>query len=160
MGEIDDKIYEISNLPKLELGDGLANVLGPQAEDILKEKFVNPKELEYETLENIKEEYNFDEIKGAFDEASVTKQLEFFYGGYNEKSTQACKFLSPNEDNNEFIYFFCSDYGQNIMTNNSLSIHIESGNIFYQNFNTNEIFYSFLLAQQDETKAIIPKRIA
>ena len=46
------------------------------------------------------------------------------------------------------------------MTNNSLSIHIETGNIFYQNFNTNESFCSFLLAQQDETKAIIPKRIA
>ena len=46
------------------------------------------------------------------------------------------------------------------MTNNSLSIHIEIGNIFYQNFNTNENFCSFLLAQQDETKAIIPKRIA
>ena len=46
------------------------------------------------------------------------------------------------------------------MTNNSLSIHIESGNIFYQKFNKNENFCSFLLAQQDETKAIIPKRIA
>ena len=46
------------------------------------------------------------------------------------------------------------------MANNSLSIHIETGNIFYQNFNTNENFCSFLLAQQDETKAIIRKRIA
>ena len=45
------------------------------------------------------------------------------------------------------------------MTINSLSIHIESGNIFYQNFNTNENFHSFLLAQQDETKKIIRKRI-
>ena len=46
------------------------------------------------------------------------------------------------------------------MTNNSLSYHIESGNIFYKIFNTNENFYSFFLAQQDETKKIIPKRIA
>ena len=46
------------------------------------------------------------------------------------------------------------------MTNNSLSIHIESGNIFYQNFNINENFYSFLLAQQHEVKAIVPKRIS
>ena len=46
------------------------------------------------------------------------------------------------------------------MTNNSLSNHIESGNIFYKIFNTNENFYSFFLAQQDETKKIIPKRIA
>ena len=38
------------------------------------------------------------------------------------------------------------------MTNNSLSIHVECKNIFYNNFDTNENFYSFLLAQQDETK--------
>ena len=88
------------------------------------------------------------------------KQLEFFYGGDNDNFVQACNLLSPNEDNNEFISMLCSDQGQNIMTSNSLSIHIESGNIFYQNFNTNENFYSFLLAQQDETIEIIPKRIA
>lgn len=45
------------------------------------------------------------------------------------------------------------------MTNNSFSIHIESGDIFYQRFNTNENFYNFLIAQQDKTKAPIPKRI-
>ena len=39
--EIDDKIYEIPDLPKLELRDALANLLGPEAEDILKEEFVN-----------------------------------------------------------------------------------------------------------------------
>ena len=45
------------------------------------------------------------------------------------------------------------------MTNNSLSIHIESREISYDSFNTNENFYSFLLAQQDESKQVIPKRI-
>ena len=152
------QIYEILDLPKLELGDGLANILGAEAKDILKENFVNPKKLEDEA--HIKEEYGFEEIKYAFDEASLPEQLEVFYGGNNENFVRACNFLSLNEDNNEFIYFLCSDNGQNIMTNNSLSIHIESGNIFYQNFNTNENFYSFLLAQQDEMKAIIPKGIA
>ena len=56
--------------------------------------------------------------------------------------------------------FLVSGEGQNVMTNNSLSINVESKNIFYQNFNTNENFQSFLTAQQDETKAIIPKRIS
>ena len=46
------------------------------------------------------------------------------------------------------------------MTNDNLSIRVESGNIFYQNFNTNQNFCSFLIAQQDETKAIIPKHIS
>ena len=66
---------------KLELGDGLANILGP---DILDEGFINKKELEDEVLENIKEQYGFEEIKDAFDEASVPHQLEFVYGGINK----------------------------------------------------------------------------
>ena len=36
-----------------------------------------------------------------------------------------------------------------------LSIHIETGNIFYNNYNTNESIDSFLLNQQDETKQAI-----
>ena len=46
------------------------------------------------------------------------------------------------------------------MKNNSLSIHIETGDIFYNNFNTKENFYRFLIAQQDESKQFIPKRIS
>ena len=46
----------------------------------------------------------------------------------------------------------------NIMTNNSFLIHIESGDIFYNDFNTKENFYIFLIAQQDETKQFNPKR--
>ena len=158
---MDDIIYQLPNDPqKLELGDGLANILEPEAEDILDEGFVNKKELEDEALENIKEEYDFEEIRDAFGEASVPHKLEFFYGGINENFTQACYFLSPNNGNREFIAFLVSDKGQNIMTNNNLSIHVESGNIFYQNFNTNENFYHFLIAQQDETKAIIPDLIS
>ena len=42
--ELDDKIYELpDDIPKLELGDGLTNVLGPVAEDILDERLVNKK---------------------------------------------------------------------------------------------------------------------
>ena len=153
LDETDDKIYEIPDLPpKIELGDGLANVLGTEAEDILKDEFANSKELEDKTLENIKEEYNFDEIKDAFDDASVPKQLEFFYGGDNDNFINACNFLSPNENNNECISFLCSDNGQNMMTNNNLSIHIQSGNIFYQNFNTNENFYSLLWRSRTRQK--------
>ena len=77
--EIDDKIYEIPDLPKLELEDGLANILGAEAKDILEENFVNPKKLEDKTLEKIKQAYGFEEIKNAFDEASVSGQLEFFF---------------------------------------------------------------------------------
>ena len=45
------------------------------------------------------------------------------------------------------------------MTNNSLSISIERRDIFYQNFNTGKNFYNFILAQQDDQTAPVPKRI-
>ena len=64
-------------------------------------------------------------IKDAFDHAPVPHQLELFYGGDNKNFVvRACNFLSPEEDNNEFVSFLCSDRGQN-MTNNSLTSHIE-----------------------------------
>ena len=68
--------------------------------------------------------------------------------------------MSLSKDNNEFVSFLRSETDQNIMTNNSLWIHIESRNIFYDNFNTNENLCSFLLAHQDEFKQVIPKRIS
>ena len=68
--------------------------------------------------------------------------------------------MSLNEDGNELVSFLCSDIGQNIMVNNSFSIHIETGDIFYNDFNTKENLYNFLLTQQDESKQFIPKRIS
>ena len=116
--EPDDKIYEIPDLPKRELNGCLLNVLGTKTEDILEENYVNPKELEVKTLEDIMEDkYNFNEIKDVFDNASVPQHLEFFYAGDNDDFVTACNFLSINKDSNEFISFLCSDRGQNIMTN-------------------------------------------
>ena len=63
--------------------------------------------------------------------------------------------LGLNKDNENFIDFLSSDTGSQIFRENMLSIHIESGNIFYDNYNINESIYSFSLNQQDETKQVI-----
>ena len=68
--ESDDTIYELPDPPKLVLGDGLLNWLGVEADDILDREFVSRKQEEDPVLEQIKEEYNFDEIKDAFDNAA------------------------------------------------------------------------------------------
>ena len=90
---------------------------------------MNRKQQEDAALENIKEEYGFDEIKDAFDEAAGPHQLDIFWGENNENFIRAIEFLSPSIDNREFIAFLSSEKGQNVMTSNSFSIHIESGNI-------------------------------
>ena len=55
------------------------NVLSTGAEEILKDDYVSDKVLEDKTIEQIKDEYNFDEIKDAFDEREILTQLEIFF---------------------------------------------------------------------------------
>ena len=121
---------------------------------------MNRKQQEDAALENFKEEYGFDEIKDAFDEAAGPHQLHIFWGENNENFIRAIEFLSPSIENREFIAFLSFEKGQNVMTSNSLSMHMESANIFYQSFNINENFYSFISTQQDHTKALVSKRIS
>ena len=47
----------MSDPPKLELGDALANVLGAETKEILEDKYINSKEREDKTLKTIKEKY-------------------------------------------------------------------------------------------------------
>ena len=50
-----------------------------------------------------------------------------------------------------------SDIGRNVMTSNRLSIHIEDEDTFYENVNTGESSYNFLMTQQNEDAAFISK---
>ena len=157
---LDDTIYELPDPPKLELGYSLLNTLCVEADDILDQEFINIKQQEDEVLEKIKEEYDFDEFKDVFDEGTVPQQLDFFYGGENSSFNRTVEFLSLSNENREFIVFLAFDLGQNLMTNNSLSIHIENGDIFYQKFKAGENFYNFLIAQQNDQTTTVPKRFS
>ena len=53
-----------------------------------------------------------------------------------------------------------SNLGLKTMTQNKLSIHVDSGDIFYSNYNTGENFYSFLLSQQNDEAAYVPKKLS
>ena len=68
--------------------------------------------------------------------------------------------LGITGDSSEFTNFLFSSAGEQIIQENSMSIHLESGNLFYDNFNTQENLYDFLLNQQDENRIIIRKKIA
>ena len=68
---IDTEIYKLLDPLKIEIGDSLLNILSTDAEDILKDDYVNDKVWEDKTMEQIKDEYNFDDIKDAFDDGQV-----------------------------------------------------------------------------------------
>ena len=157
---MDGTIYELPYSPKLELGDGLLDLIGVEADDILEQTVINKKQQEHAIFKQIKEDYNFDETKDAFDEGVVPHQLDFSMVEKIVTSIKQFNFFLPTNENREFIAFLQSDQGQNLITNNILSIHIESGDIFYQNLNTGKVFYNFILAQQDHQTAPVPKRFS
>ena len=103
--ELDDTIYELPNPPKLELADGLLNSLGVQADDIFEQKFLK-KQREDAVPEQIKEDYNFHEIKDALDEGAILHQLDFSYGGENSNFNQAIKFLLPRMKIENLLHFY------------------------------------------------------
>ena len=67
----------------------------------------------------------------------------FFYGGESERFVNALEFIGRSPINREFSAFLISDFGRKTMTQNKLSIYVESGDIFYDNHNTGENFYNF-----------------
>ena len=162
IGNIDNALNKVPVPLEIGLGNSLISVLSTKADETLQDHYIYDNVLNEKTTEEIKDEYNFDQIKDTFDKGKVSPQLKFFFGGDNENFVNAYKLIGLGEDNNEFVCYFCSDMGQNMMTGNSLLVHIKRGDIFYdnKNCNSNENFYNFLLVQQDETKQFIPKRIS
>ena len=48
-----------------------------------------------------------------------------FFFWWRQRKFCSCNLLWINKDNNEFVSFLCSDHGQDILTENNLSIHVE-----------------------------------
>ena len=161
--DIDDFLYELpeKKMPELELGDGLLNSLGTSAKTIFDDSIPTQKEEEEEIFKDIFDEYNIEDIKNTMDEkGEIPESIYFFYGGENEEFVQALEFIGLSPITREFAAFLLFDLGLKTMTQNKLSIHVESGEIFYDNDNTGENFYNFLLSQQNGEAAYVPKKFS
>ena len=86
------------------------------------------------------------------DAGEIPNEIEFYFGVPNQNFFIMCSSLNLNRKNSDFIDFLSVGIGSHIFRENMLSIHIETGNIFYGNYNTNESKQDFLLKQQHETK--------
>ena len=159
--EVDDFLYELSDLmPELVLVHGLLNRLGTEAEDLFNlDAPPSKKEEEEEILKDIMGEYETDKIRDTMDEkGEIPKSI--YYGGDSEQFNNALEFIGLSPINREFGAFLMFDLGCKIMTQNKLTIHVDSGDIFYDNHNTGENFYSFLLSQQNDEAAYVPKKFS
>ena len=74
--EIDDILEDVPSPLTLKLEDEILNVLD-DAENVLQNDYVSDRMLNGNRIEEIKEEYNFDDIKNEFDEGHVPPSLEF-----------------------------------------------------------------------------------
>ena len=142
------------------MGDGFIENLGVEAEDLFQLENVTKQQEEDLVLEQIKQEYGFEDIKESFDEGKVPENIYFLYVGESNNFYQAIEFMGPDADNREFAAFLMSAMARQVMTSSRLSIHVKTGGIFYENHNTRENFYNFLVAQQNQVAAFIPKNIA
>ena len=55
----------------------------------------------------------------------------------------------------KFVDFLQSDFCKEILQSNHLKIHIETGNIYYQDTDTNESIFEFMKNQQNISKGVI-----
>ena len=55
----------------------------------------------------------------------------------------------------QFVDFLQSDYRKGILQSNDLKIHIETGNIYYQDTDTNKSIFEFMKNQQDASKGFV-----
>ena len=77
----------------------------------------------------------------------VPFEFEFFKGGNDEKFADIIRGLDSSNDTNEFLNFLQSNICKNLLEDNKLKIHTETGNIYYDNNDTNESIHSFIFAQ-------------
>ena len=96
---------------------------------------------------------------GKTDESKSDEQLtfefEFFTGGVNQKFNSFVKTYGLTNENMQFVDLLQSDYCKEVLQSNDLKIHIETGNIYYQDTGTNESIFEFMKNQQDTSKGFI-----
>ena len=84
-----------------------------------------------------------------------TPNIAFFNGGINENLEKKFLSISKSPSNMDFLSFLQSETCAGIMKKNKIKIHIESGDIYYDNSNTNESIYDFIKAQENGNYILI-----
>ena len=79
----------------------------------------------------------------------VPFEFEFFKGGNDEKFADVIRGINSSSDTNEFLNFLQSNICKKLLEDNKLKIHTETGNIYYDNNDTNESIHSFIFAQEN-----------
>ena len=60
-----------------------------------------------------------------------------------------------NESNEHFIDYLLLDFSEKVLEKNKMKIHLDLGNIYYNNLNMRKSIYSFMHVQEHETKKLM-----
>ena len=145
--EITPKKIDLPPIGQKQLSKEL-NKLFPDVDATIKEKEYSFKE----RTENITE---LVERVGENEKSHLTFQFEFFQGGENSKFDTFMNRFGLTMENKKFIEFLQSEYCRKILENNNLKIHIETGNIYYNDRDTNKSIFHFIQNQPNITKGVI-----
>ena len=122
------------------MGDGFIENLGVEAEDLFQLENITKQQEEDLVLEQIKQEYGFEDIKESFDEGKVPENIYFLYGSERDNFYRAIKFMGPDADNREFVAFLMSAMARQVMTSSRLS---KQGTFFMKTTILGRIFTIF-----------------
>ena len=98
---------------------------------------------------------NYDQIRDVIIDGEIPPELEFFTGDRYQKLVDMVKSIWIDEDNREFLDNLPDKIYENLMQRNKITIHVETGSIYYDNTDIGESIYTFLAAQQDQTKKLM-----
>ena len=76
-------------------------------------------------------------------------EFEFFNGGPNEKFRDIIRSIDSSSNTIEFLDFLQGKICKINLEDNKMKIHIETGNIYYNNLDTNESIHNFILVQSN-----------
>ena len=124
------------------------NKIFPDVDNTIKEKADTFKERTLDINELV-------EKVGRDEKSEATFESEFFSSGKNSKFDSFVEKFGLTTENINFIGFLQSEYCKEILQNNNLKIHIETGNIYYEDKDTNESIFEFIQNQQNTSKGII-----
>ena len=85
----------------------------------------------------------------------LPEELKFVSGGSDDSNEFKFHVMQnigkSNKSNEHFIDYLLSDF----LAENKITIHLDTGNIYYDNLNMRENIYNFMHEQQDETKKLV-----
>ena len=87
-------------------------------------------EIKKQQDKEINDEIDLQRLHHEINSREIPKEIEFYFGGLNQNIFLMCSNLNLSRENSDFIDFLSSDIGSQVLRENMLSSHIESGNIF------------------------------